>query len=65
MEKAKLIKSVSTKRYILELIENYDGLYYIFYDKKQVKLARISEGIKDFNTATHLFDLKLQEFEGN
>jgi hypothetical protein len=65
MEQTKLIKSITTKRYTIELTEKNDGMYYIYYDGKNMKHARLSEAIKDFNTATYLFDLKLREFEGN
>ena len=56
------IKSIYTKNYSLELLETFNG-YVILWSKSQEN--RLSERIRDYNVASHLFDLKLQELQGH
>ena len=56
------IKSIYTKNYSLELLETFNG-YVILWSKSQEN--RLSERILDYNAASHLFDLKLQELQGH
>jgi hypothetical protein len=60
--KMKTIKKIETNRYDLALLEADDG-YTVCYTTKVEKVK--SENIIDYSTASYLFDLKLQELEGN
>ncbi len=59
------IKSVETKRYEISLMQADSGLYYIRYSKQGHPKPITSESIKDLNTALCVFDVKIEEFEGN
>ena len=59
----KTIKLIITKRYALSLESNGDE-YTITYEKSH-DMPKTSETINDYNMASHLFDLKYQELEGN
>lgn len=60
---AKVIKMIGTKNFVLSLYESVSGRYYIEYEHKEK--VTMSEPMDDFNNASYLFDLKLQELEGN
>jgi hypothetical protein len=60
---AKVIKMIGTKNFVLSLYESASGRYYIEYEVGEK--VTMSEPMADFKNATFLFDLKLQELEGN
>ena len=60
-----LIKSVATNRYEVELKQDQDEMYYICYGNVAGPLNKKSELIEDYKIADILFELKLQEYEGN
>lgn len=64
MENVKTIKQVDTHRYRVELVQSGDE-YVIHYESKLYGVPSKSELIKDFNFASFLFDMKIDEFEGN
>jgi hypothetical protein len=64
MEDSKLIKAYTSGRYRVELHEEGQG-YKVKYEAKRHGEVQSSETIKDYNTASFLFDLKIDEFEGN
>lgn len=61
----KTIKSYFGKRFSVELMETPSGLFIIRYDKADYMTPQYSEAIKDYNTASYLFELKLDELEGH
>lgn len=60
----KTIKLIDTFRYKVELARLQDDSYIINYRSKIVGLENKSETIKDYNIASFLFDLKVEELEG-
>lgn len=60
---AKVLKMINTKRFVVSLWETDAGRYYIEYEVNE--RVTMSEPMQDFANATYLFDLKLQELEGN
>ena len=62
----KQIKAIYTKNYDLKLMESPVGQYYIMYAKKLTSMNNwlFSENINDLKMACYLFDLKIEEFEG-
>lgn len=56
------IKSIVTRTYEISLYETFNG-FQIEYTSMRTG-DRISEMLKDYNTATYLFDLKVRELEG-
>ncbi len=64
MDQTRLIKSISTSRYNVELLEtNHE--YVIKYDNNAYTGVNYSELIKDYKIASELFDMKVDELEGN
>ncbi len=65
----KTVKSISTYRFAVRLVETESGEYRIEYmnkfDALSVDGPTISEPIRDLNNAIHLYDLKVAELEGN
>jgi hypothetical protein len=59
-----LIKEVMTKKYQVLLSQSESGMYYISYHNS-LEFNQISEAIEDYGVASFLFDIKLQEMEGN
>jgi hypothetical protein len=62
---ATTIKSITTKKFELFLVQHdTNGNYYVLSSDTKSSLL---EGypINDYNTASHVFDLKLKELEGN
>lgn len=57
-----LIKEVLTKKYQILLSKTPGGNYYISYHSPY-EFDAISEAITDYETASFLFDVKLQELE--
>ncbi len=62
---AKVIKCIGTKRFEVELFQLESGFYCIKHDNKKEGKVAFSETINDFKTASFMFDLKVQELEGN
>jgi hypothetical protein len=60
---SKTIKMIGRKNFIVELVELDSGLYCVRHEVNEK--MHFSESIQDFNLASYLFDLKLQELEGN
>ncbi len=58
----RIIKGFSTQKFEVELLQDIDGRYYIRYMTHNNE--KFSEFITDFGTASYLFDLKIQELEG-
>lgn len=57
------IKALSTKQFEIELAE-LNGLYFIVYQRSNETSGTKSEGLLDYKTASMLFDMKVQELEG-
>ena len=61
---SRLIKSYETPKFKIELLEmNYS--YVIKYENNSFHGVNYSEQIKDFKIASELFNMKLDELEGN
>ncbi len=60
----KTIKLVDTFRYVVELEQTEEGTYVVNYGSKVVGLVNRSEVVKDYSIASFLFDLKVEELEG-
>lgn len=63
-----IIKAINNGRFEIALIETANGEYRIlhtFMNEDKEQDVEKSESIKDYATASYLFDLKLQELEGN
>jgi predicted metal-binding protein len=58
-----VVKMVGTKKYEIALLKKYNDIYYIRYQKTGVHHEKLSEAIKDYKVASHLFDLKLNDLE--
>lgn len=58
------IKSIITKRYEITLLQSNAGLYYVEVIKKDQQ-PDVSESMDDLNTALFVFDIKIEELEGN
>ncbi len=59
----KTIKLMATKHYEVILVELPSGSYRVGCEVHGQ--TTFSETIKDFNTASYIFDLKLRELEGH
>lgn len=59
------IKAFNNKRFSVELLQASNNVYTIKYENKRLGEPQYSENIYDFNTASFLFDLKIEELEGN
>lgn len=59
------VKMIGTKFFEVELFVMPDSSYCIRYHRNVMKSHDYSENIPDFKTAAILFDLKVQEMEGN
>jgi len=57
-----MIKQINMKNFELALIET-DAGYSVLYETALEDFK--SENVLDYNTASYLFDLKLQDLEGN
>ena len=65
-QKRTLIKEVNTDKYSVSLMQDWNDEYYILYApvvNGVLKNQKVSEFIKDFGIASHLFDLKIKDFE--
>jgi hypothetical protein len=60
----KIIKAVTTKRYAVELYETTGNSYIIKYENTYNE-AQYSEILNDYNMAAYMFELKIDELEGN
>lgn len=60
----KLLKSVSKKRYDVGLYEKPTGAYVIVFEDTANETTHASEIIQDYNMASFMFDLKVQDLEG-
>jgi hypothetical protein len=58
----RIVKSINSRRYEIELFERPDGYYEVCYVSEH--MSGKSDPIKDLGNAMHLFDVKLQELEG-
>ena len=59
----KLVKMLGNKHFCVEMFELENGHYFIRTESGNE--AELSESIEDFNTASFLFDLRVQELEGH
>lgn len=59
----KCVKMIGTKRFILSLYQTDTDKYQIVLEQGDTK--HTSENLSDFRIASILFDMKLQELEGN
>lgn len=60
---SKTLKLVGTKNFTVELVELDSGMYCVRHEVDEK--MHFSEKITDYNIASYMFDLKLQELEGN
>lgn len=60
----KTVKLIATNKFEVEMLVAKDDSYYIRYHKLFLDNSEFSERITDFKTASYLFDLKVQELEG-
>lgn len=59
------IKSVEDTRYMVKLLQSeHSGLYYLEHGKTADEAPTMSEGIKDYKTASYAFDVTLLEYQG-
>lgn len=59
------VKKIGTKRFEVELTQQEDGQYVVKSRVKGQECDNRSEEINDFKTASHLFDLRFADLEGN
>ncbi len=59
------IKSVETTRYDIKLVQTRSGMYYVAYHKPDMEEPQSTEGMRDLNTALHVFETILQELQGH
>ncbi len=59
----KTIKMIGTKNFCIELVQLGDSRYVVGYEANGI--AKVSEPMKDYKTASYMFDVKLQDLEGN
>jgi len=59
------IKSIKTKTYEIEMLESKAGFYYIKTTKQGAKEADMSSPLDDYLNATIVFDIKIEQLEGN
>ena len=60
---AKVIKMIGTKTFVLSLIETVDNEYVVECETSHSVGSSLP--MKDYKIASLIFDLKLQELEGN
>lgn len=65
MSNDRTIKAIFTKYYGVELIADSDDLYFVKYEGMGMDGEKRSEPIRDLNLALQIFDMKLQEMQGN
>jgi hypothetical protein len=63
VSKAKCLKMIGKKNYVVQLMESESGSYYIVTEQDEKK--DFSPAIQDLNTAMSVFDTVVQQFEGN
>lgn len=61
----KVVKEYVTSRFEVILVELSNGAYRIISAPNSNGETDQSEAVKDYLTASYLFDMKIQEFEGN
>jgi hypothetical protein len=64
MRDLRVIKSICTDKYEVSLYKDSDDMW-VIYTNKYSDGNSLSENISDFNMASYLFDIKVQEFEGH
>lgn len=63
---AETIKSIETRRYVIQLMQARSGLYYVVYEQPHDEQGPCStDGIQDFFTASSVFDTILMDLEGH
>lgn len=60
-----VIKYYSNKRFGVELSQHSENVYVVRYENLHTGHSQYSENISDYYTASFLFDLKIEELEGN
>ena len=65
MNRQKVIKSIATRYYEVELIADSDDMYKIKFELTGFSEPKYSEPIQDLNVALKLFDIKVREVEGH
>jgi len=61
----KTIKAIYMTRYTVELVEASSGDYVVVHYNGSTQGINYSEAIKDYNMASYLFDLKVDELSGH
>lgn len=61
----KTIKAIYHKRFTVELVEASNGQFVIVYANNLTQGINYSEAIRDYGTASYLFDLKVDELSGH
>ena len=61
----RVVKGLTTSKFEVELLQDPDGRYYVRYRHLYDREDQFSEYVTDFSTASYMFDLKIQEMEGN
>lgn len=57
------VKSILTPYFELSMVQDNNGRYCVIYTINQKSVQ--SEWITDYNTASYIFDIKMQELEGH
>jgi len=61
----KTIKAIYMNHFTVELTEASNGEYIVVYYNSRTKGVHYSESIRDYGTASYLFDLKVDELSGH
>lgn len=61
----KLLKAINTSKFKIELVETEDNKFIVQYESNRFGERKQSEPVNDYNTASFIFDLKVEELEGN
>lgn len=62
---SKVVKGISNKAFMVELMERSNGRYYVQYKRRFSNLLNETEDLVDFNLASTLFEMIINEVEGN
>ncbi len=56
-----VIKMIETSKYNVKLIEGTDSKYYVRYEDLYTEKVTWTQPISDYNAASYLFDLRLND----
>lgn len=62
---SRIVKGYICDKYEVELMQDEEGRYFVRYALPALEEEHFSEFITDYGTASYMFDLKIQELEGN